>query len=191
MATNDFKAFATAVGANVASQADYVASSYRPDGFAAGIAESDKLNKVWRQAAFIAAMVAQFVVDVSGNDMLDDGDLNAKIALFTAAVQVSAGIRPSALVTTSIPRTVLASEYAIGFARVAAPAATAVTLPADAAVGQEFVIEDVASNAFTYNITVSPPAGHTIAGLANFTLNTDRQSQGFRFYGGTTWSLTT
>lgn len=191
MAINDFKPFATGVTANVMLQADYAVAAFLSEGFEAGIAQSQQLNKVWRQAAFMASVLAQYMATITGDDILDDGDVADKLAILTAAIQISAGIRPAVVETLSAPRAILASEYAVGFARVAAPAATAASLPAGATSGQEFVVEDLVGNANPFPITVSPPGGHTISGLPNFVLNINRQSQGFRFYGGTTWSLTT
>ncbi len=191
VAVNDFKAFATAVDANVMTQADYLAALFLSEGFQSGIAQSQQLNKVWRQGAFMAAVLAQYIANTTGDDVLDDGDEAGKVTLLTAAIQISAGIRPAVLEPLSAPRAVLLTEYAVGFNRLAAPAATAVTLPGGAAPGQEFVIDDVSANSFAFPITVSPPGGHTISGAANFTLNVNGQSQAFRFYGGTVWSLST
>lgn len=191
MAANDFLAFATAVGANVVSQADYAASSYVDDGFQSGVADSAKLNKTWRQSAFMSATLAQFIANITGNDVLDNGDLAAMVALLTSSLQIASGIRPAVIEPLSTARAILTSEYAVGFKRVASPAATPASLPAGAAAGQEFVVEDLSGNANLFPITVSPPGGHTLSGLPSFTLNVNRQSQGFRFYGGTTWGLTT
>lgn len=191
MATNDFKAFATAVDANVVSQADWAAASVLSSGFEAGIAESAQLNKAWRQACFMSSVLGQYMANITGEDVLDDGDQASKITILASAVQIAAGIRPTVIEPLSTPRAILLSEFAVGFARVAAPAITQTTLPAGAAVGQEFVVEDLVGNAFAFPIVVSPPGGHTISGLPNFALNIDRQSTKFRFYGGTVWSLST
>lgn len=74
MATNDFKAFATSGGANVLTQAQYIAlTTLIANGFQAGTAQSSQLNKVWRQASIMSAVLAQFVSDQTGLDVLDDG----------------------------------------------------------------------------------------------------------------------
>lgn len=52
MPTVDFLPFATDPGANVVSQAAWLALAQRTSGFEAGIAQSDQLNKAWRQSAF-------------------------------------------------------------------------------------------------------------------------------------------
>jgi hypothetical protein len=86
----DFLPFATDPGANVLPQADYAVLPARDDGFVAGIARSEELNKVWRQSAFIMAGLANFVNQSTGQDVLDDGDLDAFIALLTRGIQSTA-----------------------------------------------------------------------------------------------------
>ena len=74
MATNDFLPFAASGGANVESQAAYIAdSTILANGFVSGIAPSVKLNKVWRQSSIIAAVIGQLSVDMSGANSTDDG----------------------------------------------------------------------------------------------------------------------
>jgi hypothetical protein len=89
VATNDFLPFATGAGANVLDQGDYAALAARLAGFSSGVAKSIELNKVWRQSSFIASVLAQFIADSSGEDVLDDGDgssLQAKLRRALAAV---------------------------------------------------------------------------------------------------------
>ena len=74
MATNDFVPFAASGGANVETQAAYIAdSTILANGFSSGIASSLKLNKVWRQSSIISAIVGQFIADMSGANSIDDG----------------------------------------------------------------------------------------------------------------------
>ena len=80
MATNDFKPFATAANANVTAQADWEALPALLSGFTAGKASSAQVNKALRQASFIAAALAQYTANKSGQDVLDDGDLNGFIS---------------------------------------------------------------------------------------------------------------
>lgn len=75
MPTNDFLPFATAVGANVLDQVDYAALAAVSTGYTAGTAASQQLNKTWRQASIIGAMVAQFIVDQTGQNAVDDGTI--------------------------------------------------------------------------------------------------------------------
>jgi len=82
---NDFLAFAGAGGANVLTQAAYVALAARTAGFSAGTARSQELNKVWRQSSIIAAAVAQAVSDITGQDAIDNGTTATLTAMFKAA----------------------------------------------------------------------------------------------------------
>lgn len=75
MAKNDFKAFSVGKNSNVLSQQEYEELESVKNGFQSGIARSEQLNKVWRQASTIAAVVAQFMADKSGDDVADDGNL--------------------------------------------------------------------------------------------------------------------
>ena len=86
MPQNDFLPFATGAGANVENQASYAADPSTAAGFAAGIAQSQKLNKVWRQSSFVAAGVAQFIMNQAGIDVLDDGDLTGFVTKLTEAL---------------------------------------------------------------------------------------------------------
>ena len=81
---NDFLAFASSASANVEPQADYAADAVLYQGFANGTASSLKLNKVWRQSAFIAAAIAQFVAN-TGHNVLDDGNVANFVNLFLNA----------------------------------------------------------------------------------------------------------
>ncbi|EPY5124705.1 tail fiber protein [Escherichia coli] len=85
MAKNDFKAFATDRNANVMSQEEWEALPALLSGFTAGKASSAQVNKVIRQASFIAAALAQYTANKSGLDVLDDGDLNGFISKMRTA----------------------------------------------------------------------------------------------------------
>ncbi|MDE1158448.1 MAG: hypothetical protein PW791_09245 [Neorhizobium sp.] len=91
MATNDFLPFATATGANVLDQTSYNGLAARSSGFQAGVASSANANKVWRQASTIAALIGQFIVENSGEDAEDNGDIATLLANFTAALAGSVG----------------------------------------------------------------------------------------------------
>lgn len=87
MATSDFQVFAGGAGANVLSQAAYLALQARITGFQTGIAQSQQLNKVWRQSSIMSAMIAQFIVDFSGQNATDDGTIATLEANFNSAIQ--------------------------------------------------------------------------------------------------------
>lgn len=90
MPVNEFKAFATGENANVISQAEYEVMAARDAGFETGIARSEQLNKVWRQASTIAAVVAQFMADKSGDDVADDGNIEKLRDTLTKALMNNA-----------------------------------------------------------------------------------------------------
>ncbi|WP_409977658.1 hypothetical protein [Pantoea vagans] len=81
MATNNFKPFSTGSNANVIPQADYEALDALINGFQAGKASSAQINKALRQSTFVAAALAQFLVNKNGTDVLDNGDLNGFVTL--------------------------------------------------------------------------------------------------------------
>lgn len=70
---NDFLVFGGGAGANVLSQAAWAALTARTAGFSSGVAQSAQLNKAWRQSSIMAAVLAQFIADRTGLDVLDDG----------------------------------------------------------------------------------------------------------------------
>lgn len=87
MATNDFLTFCpNDSGTNLPTQSVYSASTTRTSGNQPGIASSQINNKAIRQANVISSQFAQAVSDLTGNDMLDDGDLTAILASIKEAI---------------------------------------------------------------------------------------------------------
>lgn len=82
MAKNDLKLFAGGSSANVMTQAEYEAMLSLINGFSTGVAQSKQLNKVWRQSSFVAAMIGLFTGNNSGEDVLDDSDVDGFEAKF-------------------------------------------------------------------------------------------------------------
>lgn len=80
MPTNDFKAFATGNSANVISQADYLALAALVSGFSSGKASSAQINKALRQSTVMASVLAQFISDSAGVDVLDNGNTASILA---------------------------------------------------------------------------------------------------------------
>lgn len=89
MATNNFKAFAVASGANVTSQTDYEALAALATGFTAGVAKSSQVNKALRQATFIASVLAQFISDKAAVDVLDNGNATTLMTNLIAALKAN------------------------------------------------------------------------------------------------------
>ncbi|WP_193727212.1 hypothetical protein [Burkholderia sp. BE17] len=123
MANNNFKAFAAAAGANVMTQADYEALAALLTGFQSGTAQSQQLNKVWRQSSIMAAVLAQFIVDLTGQDAIDDGTTatllaNLKMAVQAQSVAVVGQARNVSMSVTagSSTATLTADEIVVGAA---------------------------------------------------------------------------
>lgn len=88
MATNNFKSFASASGANVTPQADYEALPAVSTGFQSGKASSSQVNKALRQCSTMSALLGQFI-NAAGLDALDNGNLTALLANFNAALSTN------------------------------------------------------------------------------------------------------
>lgn len=185
---NDFLPFAQGVGQNVISQNDFAAAPWVPTGFLSGIAQSDQLNKVWRQGSTISYAVAKFIIDqLPTEDVLDNGDGDAIAVQIAAAVSARAGVKPGRIVTASTTLTIVKGDGIIGLNRTVGPAAMNANLPANAVQFQEFEISDIAGNFFDAPVTFVPPAG-TINGAANWVANQNRQRVGLTYWGGNIWT---
>ncbi len=92
MATNNFKPFAIGAGANVITQADYEALAALASGFTAGKASSAQVNKALRQSTAIASILAQFIANATGNDVLDNGDTATVLNNLIAALKTNGAL---------------------------------------------------------------------------------------------------
>lgn len=89
MATSQYLAFGTGVGANVLTPVSYAASALLPIGHQPGVALSEVANTTWRQTSVAAAALAQMSVDLAAVDMLDDGSVtNFKNGVIAAIQQL-------------------------------------------------------------------------------------------------------
>ncbi len=86
MAINQIKPFATSPGANIVSQNEWETLPALLSGFTAGKASSAQINKALRQTSFIAAALAEFVSEKSGDDVLDDGDVAGFVAKLSSGL---------------------------------------------------------------------------------------------------------
>lgn len=89
--TTEYLAFATGVDANVEAQADYAAAAWRSSGFSAGLAQSERLNKTWRQASVVAAAFTQAVADLTVTNVADNGDVAALVVKIKNALIAGSG----------------------------------------------------------------------------------------------------
>ncbi|HAZ7413360.1 TPA: phage tail protein [Escherichia coli] len=85
---NDFKAFATAAGANVTSQEDWEALPALQNGFSSGKASSAQVSKGLRQPSTMAAVIGQFIANAD-LDALDNGDISGLVEKLTEALGVN------------------------------------------------------------------------------------------------------
>ncbi|MDE9463683.1 phage tail protein, partial [Xenorhabdus bovienii] len=106
MAKNEFLPFGIADGANVLTNEEYDKLATRTNGFSSGVAKSQELNKVWRQASVIASVVAQFIAETNNQDVLDNGNTEALRAGLLNALRATVG--------SNIP---LASQTTAGIAK--------------------------------------------------------------------------
>jgi microcystin-dependent protein len=124
MATNDFIPFATGGSANVESQADYILDPQVPIGQQPGIAKSALNNKALRQGTYIASCIAQFLSNMTGDSVLDDGTQSEVLATMakiwpapTGAVLPFAGsVAPTGFLLadgSAVSRTTYANLFAV------------------------------------------------------------------------------
>ena len=81
--TNNFLPFATGSSPNVINDATYNGLTARGTGFQSGVAQSQQLNKVWRQSSVMAAVLGQLIAD-RGNDA-NDSDTIANLEAYLKA----------------------------------------------------------------------------------------------------------
>ncbi|MFS7629608.1 hypothetical protein ACJ8BK_05420 [Klebsiella pneumoniae] len=86
MAENNFKPFAVGAGANVSSQTDWENLVALSTGFTAGIARSEQINKALRQGTVMASVLAQYIVDTTNSDVLDDGDISGLVQKLKSSI---------------------------------------------------------------------------------------------------------
>ncbi|WP_036774410.1 tail fiber protein [Photorhabdus australis] len=97
---NDFKAFSISNNANVVSQEKYEENQSLQTGFLPNDVPTHLLNKVLRQSSTISSVVADFIATRSGNDVIDDGNIDKLTAQLNKALEqkITADI-PSASLT--------------------------------------------------------------------------------------------
>ncbi len=109
------------------------------------------------------------------------------------AMQQSGALFPARVIITSGPFTINTTDAhgAIGLDRLIAPAPSSSTLPASAANGDTYGIEDLARNFNVYPVTISYPGGTTGPnGAPSQVLNVSGQCASFRFYAASNlWSF--
>lgn len=106
MATNDFLVVAPGPAPNVASQATYAADTIVTTGNVSGVAKSAIVNKAWRQSSIMASVLAQLIVDNTGQNAVDDGTISTLLANLKAGLAGRLlAVRPFTASTTYTPTT--------------------------------------------------------------------------------------
>lgn len=190
MSEVDYVPWATGAGANVYSPLVYQALAELATGVEPGLADPQQANTTWRLASMTSAALAQYISNELGIAVLDDGNLSALVANLTAAIGTGSAVRPGRIVTSSALLTMLSTDYAIGLQRTAGVAAQVVNLPTTGLqVNQEFRLDDLVGNFQAHPVTLTPPAGHNIAGEATWVLNVNRGCWMPRYYGSNAWGI--
>lgn len=157
--TNDFRVFAGAVGANVLTQSEYLATSELTSGMVSGTASSRKFNKVWRQSSIIASMIGDFIVAHSGQDAIDDGTTATLLENFSTAVTGSVG-RPVFL-SKSADYTAIGTDAGAIINYTAAPHTLSLTAAATLGNGWSVMVRNAATSGY---LTIDPNGSEQIDG---------------------------
>lgn len=157
--TNEYLEFCPVdTGTNLPTQAAYLADTDRTNGNQPGIASSKLNNKALRQATFVASMLAQYMANVTNQNVLDDGDETAFLSTLGAALTSGYNIQSK---TANYGAAI--KDYVI-----CSGAAFTVTLP-DATVasskGLSIIIKHNGSNFVGYTLLTT--SGQTIGGVAS------------------------
>lgn len=155
---NDFLPFAAANGANVVDQPTYAGLGVRSTGMLSGVAPSAVFNKPLRQMSIMAAVMAQAIVDQTGQPAIDDGTIATLEANFIKAIKVLGG----APIYTNAPATVGYGNYAVD----TSAGAFTLTLPASPPAGTILQFQDY-TGTWARNALTIARNGSTIAGNAS------------------------
>ncbi|CAQ83741.1 MULTISPECIES: hypothetical protein [Photorhabdus] len=110
---NDFKAFSIKNGANVVDQNLYESSPELQTGLAPNSSiHVHLLNKTLRQSSTISSVLADFIAEQSGEDVLDDGNVAKLTAQLKKALEKVSAKRPGDIYLSAHPASDLAKgEY--------------------------------------------------------------------------------
>ena len=128
---NKFLPFATGGSANVVSDDAYAALAALATGYQSGVAQSQQLNKTWRQSSVMAAVLGQIIAN-SGVDAKDSDTVATLVANLLAAIYASPVLTgdpkaPTPLTAdndTSIATTAFVKAVVASYLTTAAAAAT-------------------------------------------------------------------
>ncbi|WP_230951842.1 hypothetical protein [Burkholderia cepacia] len=178
MATNDFLVFGGGSSPNVIDQATYAALTARLSGFQSGTALSAQLNKVWRQSSIMAAVLAQFTANFSGQNSVDDGTIATLLANLQAAINAAGITAPQFDNTAKLATTAFVQraggnfqtrKYVVGSGTLAASdtgswiqaggsGPSTITLPAPTTINLTYTITNVTNN--STSVTIATPSAN-------------------------------
>lgn len=104
MAINQILPFGLVPSANVLSPEEYADLGARAGGFQSGVARSSEVNTPLRQTSFVASALAQYIVERSGLDVLDDGDVTGLVGKLIAALAASPAFTGTPTAPTPAPQ---------------------------------------------------------------------------------------
>lgn len=188
----DFLPFCIGAGANVMDQAAYAAAEatgFVAVGFAAGIAQSAQLNKVWRQSSVMAYVMGQFIFDLLDVDVLDNTDVATLLQNFKNAVLAqSGGSAEPFIITDSNDHVLTSQQREVALRRTSGLAQGQDLQLPDLGVGESCTITDIVGNLNGYPVRVFPVSG-TISNRADFTMNENGQSATFTLFAAGVWGV--
>lgn len=97
--TNKFLPFATGGSANVITDDAYAALAALATGYQSGIAQSQQLNKTWRQSSVMAAVMGQIIANYGNN--ASDGDTIANLVAYLKAALMGSKASIASVTTTA------------------------------------------------------------------------------------------
>lgn len=144
---NEILKFAsTSTGTNLLTNAEYSADADRPIGNQAGVARLKLVNKVLRQTSYISKVFADYLIQQTGGDVLDDAGDAVLLAKITATF--ATGVPIAGILDMSVP------QVPSGFMKCNGAAVSRTTY---ASLFQK-LITDQGYTAQTFTVTVATPA---------------------------------
>jgi hypothetical protein len=140
----------------VITQVTYSGLAARTAGFSSGVAQSAQLNKVWRQSSIMSAVLAQFISDRTGLDVLDDGTTATILANLKAA---AAAVNGDATKTFSVAAAT-AATHAVSHSQAFTVGQVMTSVIGSRALNTTYT--NSTGKAITVEVCVSLAAGQTI-----------------------------
>lgn len=125
--SNKFLPFGTGSSPNVIGDAAYAALTARPAGFLSGVAQSQQLNKVWRQSSVAAAVMGQIIAN-NGVDATDSDSITTLVTNLLAAIMAGNGTTPPQFDNDNLVATTAFVQRALGNTQKVIPVTANTTL---------------------------------------------------------------